>query len=149
MAKIPSVEHVYFYQAAPARVFRALSDPKEIVKWFPSRAKIELRKGGEFRLFWEGGVMKGKVKAVDAPKRLVVVWHDRIDGKSYDTVARFELKKKGTGTILALTHEGFKSGKDWIWLYGAIQSGWAYYLTNLRSVLEHGTDLRSAHDSIA
>jgi hypothetical protein len=45
-----------------------------------------------------------------------------------------------------LTHRGFKSGKKWIALYGSIQSGWTFYLTNLRSVLERGVDLRRKFD---
>ncbi len=146
MAKIPPIEHEYHYRSRPERVFAALTSEKELARWFSRKARVKLRKGGEYRLTWESGAMKGKIKSVVAPKRLVVAWHDRIDGKSYDTVARFELKRKDGGTLLRVTHEGFGSGKDWIWLYGAIQSGWAYYLTNLRSVLEHGTDLRSPLD---
>jgi uncharacterized protein YndB with AHSA1/START domain len=148
MAKIPTIEHVYAFRARPERVFAALTQEAELTKWFSRKARVELRKGGPFRLTWDAGTMKGKVKSFDPPKRLVVAWHDRIDGKTYDTEARFDLKRKGTGTLLHLSHSGFKSGKAWIWLYGAIQSGWAYYLTNLRSVLEHGTDLRSEQDSV-
>jgi uncharacterized protein YndB with AHSA1/START domain len=150
MAKVPSVEQTFYIAVPPKRVFAALTQPKQLTRWFVEKAEIQLREGGEFRLSWgRGAEMKGKVKAYTAPSKLVVAWHDKMQGgKAFDTVARFRIRKKGRGTSLTVTHEGFRNGKSWIWLYGAIQSGWAYYLLNLKSVLEHGTDLRSASDRL-
>jgi hypothetical protein len=92
--------------------------------------------------------MRGKVKTADPSKTLRVQWVDRFEGKVLETEARFVLVKRGKGTQLTVTHRGFKAGKKWVALYGAIESGWAYYLTNLRSVLEHGIDLRSDRDQL-
>lgn len=151
MAKVPPIRQVYFFHASPAEVYGALTDPKELVKWFSSAAKVEAKKGGKFQLSFTGGYeMKGKVKRAKAAARLTVAWVDKLGkGRTYKTSADFVLRKKGDGTLLKLTHEGFGSGKDWVELYGGIQSGWAHFLTNLRSVLEHGTDLRSEHDAIS
>jgi uncharacterized protein YndB with AHSA1/START domain len=89
------------------------------------------------------------VKVVDPPRRLVLTWVDRLQGgKVFETEVQFDLRKRRRGTRLTVTHRGFKSGKKWVALYGAIQSGWAHYLTNLRSVLEHGTDLWSDLDAL-
>ncbi len=150
MAKIPSIEQTYYLAAAPAKVFAALTSPKGLSSWFLESAEIELRDGAPFRFVWRGGhTMEGKVREVRPPKRLELAWIDRFPGqKVFKTVARFDLRKRRTGTLLTLTHSGFKSGRKWIALYGAIESGWAHYLTNLRSVLEHGTDLRSDLDEI-
>lgn len=150
MVKVPSIEQTYYYAAAPARVYAALTEPKELARWFSQKAEVNLRKGGPFRLSWaDGYTMRGKVKSVEPGKRLTVTWVDRPEGrKVFETVARFDLRKRGAGTLLTVTHGGFKSGKKWVWLHGAISSGWAYYLTNLRSVLEHGTDLRSKLDRV-
>ncbi len=150
MPKVPSVEQRYYLAAPPERVFRALTQPKQLARWFVASAEVELEEGGSYRLTWAPGVsMKGKVRSVSAPLKLVVDWHDRLEGgKTLDTVARFRLKAKGSGTLLTLTHEGFPSGKSGIWLFGQVQSGWAYYLMNLKSVLEHGTDLRSQDDRV-
>jgi len=151
MARIPPVEQTFYYAAPPAEVFAALTEPKELTKWFLEKAAITLRKGGAFKFTWLGGFsMKGKVKSVASPKQLVLNWVDRLpDGKLYETVAQFDLQKKGKGTLLTVTHRGFKKGRKWIGLYGAVQSGWAYYLTNLRSLLEHGVDLRSGQDALS
>ena len=56
--------------------------------------------------------------------------------------------KKGLGSILKLKHSGFGESRTWVELYGAIESGWAYYLTNLKSVLQSERDLRSENDWI-
>jgi uncharacterized protein YndB with AHSA1/START domain len=150
MAKIPPVEQTYFIAAPPARVFAALTQPKQLARWFVERAEVTLEEGGSYRLIWApGAAMKGKVRAFTVPSKLVVAWHDKLaGGRSFDTVARFRLRRKGKGTILSLTHEGFRSGKSWVALFGQVSSGWAYYLLNLKSVLEHGTDLRSDEDRV-
>jgi len=151
MAKPPAVEQTFYYAAAPAQVFAALTEPKGLRRWFLEDASIDLAKGAPFKFTWRGGYsMKGKVRAVRPRRSVELAWVDRFGrGKVFKTVVRFELERKGSGTVLRLTHRGFKSGKKWVTLYGAIESGWAYYLTNLRSVLEHGVDLRSDLDVLS
>jgi len=148
MAKIPAIEQTYYYAAPPERVFASLTEPAELSKWFVEKAVMPRRKGATFRLSWKGGYsMKAKVLAFEAPEELRLEWLDRFETKKvFATEARFTLRKKGKGTLLTLTHRGFKSGKRWISLYGSIQSGWTFYLTNLRSVLERGIDLRRKFD---
>jgi len=142
------VEQSYYYPVSPARVFRALTTRKLLVKWFLKDASIKAKEGSTYKFVWDGGFSHvGIVEKVVEDKTLVLSWPDRIKGKLYETKASFNLTKKGKGTILKVRHTGFKQGDDWIWLFGAIQSGWAYYLTNLKSVLGEGVDLRSEHDS--
>ena len=150
MAKTPSIKQTFYYAVPPERLYAALTDPDEITRWFADKAKITPKKGGAYRLTWSAGyTMRGRVKSVEPGKELRVDWIDRFeDGRVFATEARFTFAKRGRGTQLTVTHRGFKSGKKWLGLYGAIQSGWAYYLTNLRSVLEHGIDLRSDRDEL-
>ncbi len=150
MVKIPRIQQTFYYAAAPAKVFASLTEPQQLTRWFVEKAVMTPRKGSPFRFTWGSYTLRGKVNAVKAPSKLVLQWVDRFPGgKMLETQARFELQKKGKGTLLTVTHRGFKSGKKWLALYGAIQSGWAYYLTNLRSVLEHGVDLRSEFDALS
>jgi len=142
------IEQEYYYEASPQKVFAALTKPKKLVKWFLSDAKIKPKEGSSYTFTWKGGTSHtGKVKKVVPDRTLVLTWPDRIRGKVYETEATFALRRKGDGTILKVTHVGFKEGEDWVWLYGAIQSGWAYFLMNLKSVLNEGVDLRSKHDN--
>jgi len=151
MARPPPVEQTFYYAVPPSTVFAALTEPAQLARWFVKRAAIAPRKGSAFRLTWHGGYsMAGKVQGATRPRRLVLAWNDRFDdGKVFRTEVRFDLRKKGKGTLLTVTHRGFKGGKRWTALYGGIAAGWAHYLTNLRSVLEHGTDLRSDLDRLS
>jgi len=150
MAKVPAIKQTFYYAVPPERAYAAFTDPDEITRWFADKAKISPKKGGAYRLTWSAGyTMRGRVKSVVPGKELEVDWIDRFeDGKVFETEAHFAFAKRGRGTQLTVTHRGFKSGKKWLGLYGSIQSGWAYYLTNLRSVLEHGIDLRSDRDAL-
>lgn len=150
MAKPPAVEQTFYYAVPPAEVFAALSEPKGLRRWFLEDAVLQPKRGTSFRFTWRGGyTMKGKVLRARAGRSLELAWVDKFGGKVFKTAARFDLARKGSGTVLQLTHRGFKSGKKWTALYGAVGAGWAYYLTNLRSVLEHGVDLRSDLDEIS
>ena len=150
MAKIPAIQQTFYLAVPPNRVFAALTRPRQLAKWFLEKATITPKPGSTFEFTWRGGYsMKGKVEGVSAPRRLELEWVDRFDGdRTLRTRVRFALRKRGKGTLLTVTHRGFKSGKKWVLLYGGVQSGWAYYLTNLKSVLEHGFDLRSRLDSL-
>jgi uncharacterized protein YndB with AHSA1/START domain len=150
MAKIPPVEQTYLIGAPPSEVFAALTQPKQLARWFVASAEVELREGGAYRLTWAPGItMKGKVRSFSAPTKLVLDWHDRgPGGKTFDTIGRFKLRKRGKGTVLTVTQEGFRGGKNWLRMFGGVQSGWAYYLQNLKSVLEHGVDLRNDVDHL-
>lgn len=91
--------------------------------------------------------MVGKVMWVVADKEVAYAWRDDLGrGQKAKTLVDFKISKKGRGSMLELNHGGFGDSKARIELYGAIQSGWAYYLTNLKSILQNGADLRSKHD---
>ena len=137
----------YFYNSPPEKVFSALTDPEMLVNWFLAKATITPKTGTKYTFAWNGGSRHtGKVKRVVRNRLLVLSWPDKVKGKAYLTEARFALTRKVGGTMLELRHSGFKEGDDWVWLYGAIQSGWAYFLMNLKSVLYQGVDLRSKFD---
>jgi uncharacterized protein YndB with AHSA1/START domain len=142
------VRQRYYYDADPNVVFKALTKPKKLVKWFLEDAKIKPKEGSSYTFTWGDGMSHtGRVEKAVPDRFLVLSWPDTIKGKVYKTQAAFTLTKKGKGTLLEVAHTGFKEGPDWVWLYGAIQSGWAYYLTNLKSVLGEGVDLRSRYDN--
>ena len=147
MAKPPPVEAKYYLETTPDKVFDAISNPETLTKWFLSSAKIKPVKGSTYTFKWQGGFThKGKVKKATKNKSLALTWPDEFKGKTFETEVEFTLRPKGKGTVLKVRHTGFKKGDDWLWLYGAIQSGWAYYLMNLKSLLGQGVDLRSEHD---
>jgi len=64
------------------------------------------------------------------------------NGEMIETTASFQVAKKGRGTILKLNHSGFTSPEH----FAECSSRWAYYLTNMKSLLDWGTDVRSKYD---
>lgn len=142
------IKQSYYYDVPPEKVFAALTEPAQLTRWFLSKAKVDLKKGGKVEFTWEGGhKMSGKVKRVVSGSQIAYAWRDDLGkGKEAKTLAEFKVSKRGTGAFLKLKHSGFGDSKAWIELYGAIQSGWAYYLTNLKSVLQNEKDLRAKDD---
>ena len=45
-----TLEKEVFINASPERVFRALTEPAELERWFVQKAEVELRPGGAIRL---------------------------------------------------------------------------------------------------
>jgi len=146
MAK--SVKQRYFFQAPPEKVFRALTQPSLLRKWFVASAKFSPRTGGNYTFNWGGEMAQsGKVLSYARDKSLSLSWPQVQRGKSLGmTRATFRLKPKDNGTILDVNHSGFKTGTLWNENYAAVCSGWAYFLMNLKSVLQNGRDLRSEKD---
>jgi uncharacterized protein YndB with AHSA1/START domain len=144
MTKSFTADQSYYFLASPEEVFNAIADPKVLVKWFLSNAKLVPKKGGDYAFDWIGGYhMTGKVKRFEPNIAVSYSWHDRLaNGEMVETLASFELAKKAKGTLLRLRHTGFHDPEH----FAECSSRWGYYLTNLKSVLDHGIDLRSKYD---
>jgi hypothetical protein len=56
------------------------------------------------------------------------------------------VEAKDGGTIVQFVPSGFQNGGPWVDLHDGAIRGWTYFLMNLKSVLEHGNDLRSPLD---
>ena len=143
-----TVDQEYFIQASPTRVFEAISEPAQLVRWMASEATLAPRKGGAYSFRWRAGYHhEGTVLEFVRGKRLTLAWPYH-DGAKLLGVTRFRLsvRPKGDGTLLRLQHSGFPTRGVWLDIYAGSGAGWAYYAMNLKSVLEHGKDLRSKHD---
>jgi len=151
LAKTRSLKQVIYIKAPPAKVFRFIAEPRGLNRWILSKAKMTPRKDGNYTFTWHGGYHhSGKVTSYVRAQKLGLTWpalseRDEIFG---NTRVTFRLKPKEEGTLLEMNHTGFKSGTAWDRQYDGANSGWAYYLTNLKSVVQHGKDLRSPLDNI-
>jgi uncharacterized protein YndB with AHSA1/START domain len=106
------------------KVWRAVTTPEHLGRWFPSPVEIDLRPGGaiHFSAFEGQPAAAGTVEVVDAPQRLTFTWGtDRLT---------FELVAHADRTTFVITH----SFDD---RYGAASfaTGWEMCLLGLRSVL--------------
>lgn len=139
-----AIEQSYYFESSPKKVFKALTTPKGLAKWLLSSAEIKAKAGEDYTFDWMGGYhMEGKVRRLEHNKTVSYSWHDKLEsGEAVETTVLFKVAKKGDGTLLKLSHTGFHDPEH----FAGCSSRWAYYLTNMKSVLDHGTDLRSKYD---
>ena len=119
------------FRATPGRIYEALLDAKRFSHATGGMpAEINREAGGAFSLF--GGLIKGRNIALVPNTRIVQAWRA---GSWTDTgiysIARFELKAQGAGTLLVFDHTGFPKGEA-----EHLAAGWkSNYWDNLQKAL--------------
>jgi uncharacterized protein YndB with AHSA1/START domain len=122
--------------AAPVEtVWKALTDARELERWFPLQARVTPGVGGEVFMSWgppwEGG---SRIEVWEENRRL------RTRGfleHGDASAVEYTLEARGGKTVLRLVHSGFAKGSDWEdELVGGTERGWRYELRSLRHYLE-------------
>jgi uncharacterized protein YndB with AHSA1/START domain len=136
--------------APPERVFQALTDSGELMRWFNNPScpvkfwEMDARPGGRYRYATEKGAAvvngvnlfgcHGDILEYDPPRLLVYTWisnwHEDKDRK---TIVRWELTPSVAGTQVKVTHSGLAheaaARKDYA-------GGWVGVLDALKSFTE-------------
>jgi uncharacterized protein YndB with AHSA1/START domain len=86
------------YDASPAEVWAALTEPGSVARWLAPAVALELVPGGAFALAI--GV-DGRVREVEPARVLELDWSF---GDEDPSIVRFELAADGDGTLLTLDH---------------------------------------------
>jgi uncharacterized protein YndB with AHSA1/START domain len=135
---IGTVEKTLKFAASPERVWRAITDPDELSRWFPDRVDGgELQPGVEGGWLWEDhGRYAFQVEVMDPPKRLVWRWARDADTALEDGVTTtvewlLEPTPDG-GTVLRLRESGFALEKD----RDVNDGGWDAELSELVALLD-------------
>ena len=125
-AATSTVHAVVEIAAPPERVFRALTDPRELGQWWgadePYRShdwKLDLRPGGRWSTRTTSArgefAIRGEYITVDPPHLLEYTWRAEFDGFNATTV-RCELSpvvvQGVAGTRLRLSHSGIGGRED-------------------------------------
>ena len=122
--------------AAPVEsVWKAISDPRELERWFPLHARVTPGEGGEVFMSW-GPPWEGASR--------IDVWEPgrRLRTRGFlehgdASMVEYTLEARGGKTVLRLVHSGFAQGGNWEdELFGGTQRGWRYELRSLRHYLE-------------
>jgi len=124
-------------RAAPERVFRALTEPEELLEWWGKRgtmirAENERRPGGRYRFEFrlpDGGtaVLTGEYRVFDPPRRIVKTWNNSMF-PDVPNVVEFSLEPIPGGTRLKLRHSGLAATpaaradyeNGWIGVFGQL-----------------------------
>jgi activator of HSP90 ATPase len=107
------------FKAPPARIFDALLDEKKFAAMTGTPAKIDPAAGGMFSLF--GGIIFGRNLEIAPHSLIVQAWSDKNWPGHEWSVARFQLKEQGAGTLLVLDHSAIPDDADEA---AALARGW-------------------------
>lgn len=113
-----SVERTLELTASPEGVWRALTDPEELARWFPDRVDQEgSGPGAHGSFFWENhGAYAFRVEAADRPRRLVWRWardaETPLDAGVTTQIEWVLEPRDDGGTTLHLCESGFVRSED-------------------------------------
>ena len=131
--------------APPERVFQALVDPEQVVKWWgqlgiyqSKEFEADLRVGGKWRTAGVGPdgrsfEVHGEILEIDRPRVLAYSWVSSWTGDAKTTV-RWELQPQKEGTLVTIRHSGFGEHPELAQNY----RGWPRMLGWLQALLERG-----------
>jgi len=127
------------------KVFAAWTEPDLMRQWFFPRelalvsAESDVRVGGRFRAAMSDGTrthtVHGTYHEVAFGRRLVFshVWEEQ---DPVETLVTVEFEDRDGGTLVSLTHEGFRSRES----AKGHEGGWLSTLENLASFLARGAE---------
>lgn len=133
---IGAVEKTLQLKASPDRVWKALTDPAELGRWFPDRTDLEPAMGREGWFDWEAhGKYAVRIDAIEHERRLVWTWAREANVELMEaprTTVEWRLEPRADGgTTLHLRESGFVSetARD------QNDSGWDHELDELLEYL--------------
>lgn len=113
------------------RVWRALTDARELERWFPLSADVEPGEGGSVRMSWNNEFEgDAKIDLWKPPEHLRTEW------TWGGSVTDYVLEEEDGGTRLRVVTSGFPPGAEWDdWVEGT-RRGWIFELASLKAYLE-------------
>jgi uncharacterized protein YndB with AHSA1/START domain len=137
----PSLTIKRRFNAPPAKVFSAWTDPEKVKRWMGPgevktiRAENDVRVSGRYRIVMQAPSgeehdVSGVYREVTANEKLVYTWTWKMMPER-ESLVTVTFKPDGSGTLLTLTHEQFfdKDARD------RHQHGWEGALVKLEKFL--------------
>jgi len=136
-----SSRHTIGIRAARGDVYRALTDPVELGRWFVAEASVDLRPGGSYRwVFGEATGAPGPDAQVSAGEFVTITENELLRMRTVidevETELECRLESRPQGTLLTLSHGGFPGEEEWDETFRAIDRSWEVELHVLKIYLE-------------
>jgi uncharacterized protein YndB with AHSA1/START domain len=143
-----TVETTIEIDAPQDAVWKALTDAKELVRWFPLEAEVEPRVGGRYWISWRNEWQgEHRIRVFEPESHLRTTWAAAVqEGEGLTELAvDYHLEGRGGRTVLRLVHSGFGRDAAWDEEYDGVRLGWTFELRSLRHYLERhrGHDRRA------
>ena len=123
--------------ATAERVWQALTDARELERWFPLDARVEPGEGGTIWMSWRNefaGDMR--ILVWDPPRHLRTAWSFH-EADHPAQVTDYTIESQGGRTEVRAVTSGFPLDASWDgWVEGT-NRGWAFELRSLKHYLEH------------
>jgi len=137
--------------APPEAVWEAISSAEEVQRWFPLNAEIEPGVGGTFTIDWGPDVRgTGDIDVWEEGRRVRYIerpWGEP-DPDAVPVAVEYTIESQGGKTVLRIVNSGFSAEADWADYIDTLDTGWRYFLYNLKHYLERhrGTPRRMVWD---
>lgn len=129
-------------QAAPDRIFDALTVPEQRLAWWGGGGAMfkteamdsDLRVGGKWEMRGLTGerpfTISGEYREIDRPRALAFTWSPSWSPEAAGSLVRFELIERDGTTLVRITHSGLTAGA------AKAHSGWMNILGWLKAHAE-------------
>ncbi|AWO00971.1 hypothetical protein DLD77_04270 [Chitinophaga alhagiae] len=120
-------------------VWKALTQARELERWFPRKARVE---NGKVDLSWGGGVDWEMEIEEQQENKYLRLGYNEDHYKMVSAVPRrlaveFFLEAKEGKTLLRIVHAGFGGESGWDEIYDGVRRGWDTESLSLKHYLEH------------
>ena len=145
----PKIDQTVTIKTTRASAFKAISDAKELMSWFPTEVESDAKTGGAFKFSWEwpsapeqNGTQEGNYILVVDNESVSYPWSP--DGEGVTNVT-FSLSDNANGGVdVTLVHGDWNYGDQNQAMIDRHEPLWGFYMMNLKSYLEDGVDNRIA-----
>jgi len=134
-----TVEHTIWINAPRERVWRAITDAKEITRWWADYWNIPLLEvGATIQFGSEADPMSAMVAVVDPPREFAIQWPPQAQYHSIPVFTRYVLEEENGGTRVTVSETGFEALPDDIrqQRFDSTAKGYATVMQNLKAYLE-------------
>jgi uncharacterized protein YndB with AHSA1/START domain len=135
------IEKKVLIDASPAIVYQALTEAKDLTRWFCDRASSEPRVGGELKAYWKTGRAGQKGRAVFTqmiPESLVeLLWVDDIQEANNDQahhLLTYQIQSKRSGSEVVVCDKDHPPPDDET--FAVLSEGWNSVLLELKDYCE-------------
>jgi uncharacterized protein YndB with AHSA1/START domain len=131
-----SAEGQIAIEATAERVWHALTNARELERWFPLDARVEPGEGGTIWMSWRNEFAGEMTILVwDPPRHLRTAWSFH-EADQPGQVTDYTIESQGGKTIVRAVTSGFPLDASWDgWVEGT-KRGWAFELRSLKHYVE-------------
>ncbi|MGI9628791.1 MAG: SRPBCC family protein [Longimicrobiales bacterium] len=134
-----AVDLVIEIKSSPEAVWKAITEPDELIRWFSPEASGEAKEGGHVTVSWGGG---------SAWKSNIVVWkpgvhlglqdelNQPVEEQGAVVALDYFIETKDGSTVVRLVNSGFSADDEWDDFFHMVTNGWTFFLWNLKHYLE-------------